>query len=105
MTSNPLAPPSNNITITKTDAPDPVPPGTELTYPITATNNGPSDATPTITDAIPSNTTFVRVVAAGWSCTGPTGGVVSCTSLTTLASGATSSPITLVVKVNHSASK
>src|SRR5207245_1731944 len=34
-----------DLAVTKTHTPDPVTPGTIVTYTITATNNGPSDAT------------------------------------------------------------
>src|SRR5439155_23067203 len=57
--------------------------GREITYTITATNNGPSDTTGTITisDTTPPNTTFARTSGAGWSCSGVAPGAtgtVSC---------------------------
>jgi uncharacterized repeat protein (TIGR01451 family) len=50
---------SADVTITKT-GPGSSAPGSTLTYTITVTNNGPSDAAAvTVTDATPANTTFV----------------------------------------------
>lgn len=49
-----------DLSITKTDSPDPVIAGNELTYTITVSNGGPSTATDVkITDNIPPGTTFV----------------------------------------------
>src|SRR5262249_41382227 len=51
--------PASDLSITKTDAPDPVTAGQTLTYTIAVTNNGPSDATGvTVTDTLPPNVTF-----------------------------------------------
>src|SRR3989454_11761472 len=91
-----------DLSITKTDSPDPVAPGGTLTYTITVTNAGPNAAVNvTMSDPLPSQTTFQSVAApAGWSCTTPgvgTTGTVSCTT-SPLASGATAT-FTLVVQV------
>jgi uncharacterized repeat protein (TIGR01451 family) len=49
-----------DLSITKTDSPDPVIAGNPLTYTITVSNDGPSTAFDvTITDTIPAGTTFV----------------------------------------------
>lgn len=46
--------------LTKSDSPDPVSSGANLTYTLTATNNGPSNSTNTvITDPLPTGLTFV----------------------------------------------
>src|SRR4029079_8412368 len=48
---------SADIAVTKTDSPDPVFAGNNLTYTINFVNNGPSDAqTVTVTDVVPANT-------------------------------------------------
>lgn len=51
---------SADLSITKTDSPDPITAGTNLTYTITATNPGPSNSqNVTVTDTLPAGTTFV----------------------------------------------
>src|SRR6185436_6001200 len=69
-----------DLSVTKTDSPDPVTAGTNLTYTITVTNSGP-DAAASVSwsDTLPAGTTFVSLPAvAGWSCT--TGATVSCSN-------------------------
>ena len=86
---------SADLSITKSDSPDPVTAGATLTYTLTVTNNGPSDATGVIvTDPLPAGITLVSATASPGSC----GGAVSC-NLGTLASGA-SATITIVVTVD-----
>ncbi len=90
-----------DLSITKTDSPDPVTAGNNLTYTITVTNNGP-DAASTVSwsDTLPAGTTFVSQPAvAGWSCTLPSvgaGGTVTCSN-PSFAVG--SAVFTLTVKV------
>lgn len=56
---------SADLSITKTDSPDPVIAGNLLTYTIEATNNGPSAAlNMMISDPIPAGTVFVSAVAS-----------------------------------------
>src|SRR5439155_24328572 len=53
--------PQADLSIVKTDSPDPVQSGQELTYTLTVTNNGPDVATDTVvTDTLPSGVTLVR---------------------------------------------
>jgi uncharacterized repeat protein (TIGR01451 family) len=85
-----------DLSVTKTDSPDPVEAGGDITYTITVTNNGPGSAgNGVLTEAVPSGTTFVSI--SGASMGGPTGecevtpelgstGQIEC-SLPTLASG------------------
>lgn len=65
-----------DLSLTKTADPDPVQLGDNLTYTLTAANNGPSQARGVvITDPLPAGTTFV---SASPGCT-ETSGTVSCT--------------------------
>jgi len=96
--------PSADVTVTKTDSPDPVIAGNNITYTITLNNNGPSDAVSlSLSDAVPANTTFVSATtAAGWTRTDavPVGGTGTLTfTRPSLATGV-SSIFTVVVKVN-----
>jgi uncharacterized repeat protein (TIGR01451 family)/CSLREA domain-containing protein len=89
-----------DLLITKTDTPDPVIAGANLTYTINLTNNGPDVATTVMMqDTLPAGTTFVSVASPGSCTTPPVGGTgtVTCT-LASLASGS-SATITLVVNV------
>lgn len=72
-----------DLLVTKTDTPDPVSPGSDLTYTITVRNLGPDAASSAAwSDNLPAGTFFVSLAAApGWSCTDPGtgfGGTVSC---------------------------
>src|SRR4029078_2334995 len=91
-----------SLSVVKTDSPDAVAAGGDLTYTITATNAGPSIATTvTVGDGLPAGTTFLSLPSpAGWSCpTPPVGGTgaVNCTN-PSVATG--DSVFTLVVKVD-----
>src|SRR5262249_19700435 len=94
-----------DIAVTKSDSPDPVIAGNNITYTINFVNNGPSDAqTVTVTYAVPANTTFVSATVTtgtGWSTSAPavggTGNVVF--SKATVAASETA-VFTIVVKVN-----
>ena len=91
-----------DLSITKTDSPDPVIAGTNLAYIITATNGGPdAAANASWSDTLPAGTTFVSLASApGWSCTTPSigsGGTVTC-SIASFAVG--SAGFSLIVNVN-----
>src|SRR5262249_24364772 len=95
-----------DLEVTKTDSPDPVIAGTNLTYTINFTNHGPNSSGATVTDATPAGTTFVSAsvtTGTGWGTTNPavggTGSVVFSKAL--VASGETA-VFQIVVKVNSS---
>jgi uncharacterized protein len=92
---------SASLSITKVDTPDPVAAGTNLTYTITVTNGGPSNAaTVSLSDTLPAGTTFVSLSSpGGWTCATPAvgaGGMISC-PIASLAPG--SAVFTLTVQV------
>ena len=89
-------PPSADLAVTKTDSPDPVTAGNNITYTITVANNGPSQAeNASASDTLPPGTTFVSATPSQGSCAGTA--TVSC-ALGSIASGA-SATVTLVVQV------
>jgi uncharacterized repeat protein (TIGR01451 family) len=92
--------PSADLSIIKTDAPDPVWLGGVITYTLVVRNNGPSvAANVTLTDGVPVSTTFQSIAApAGWNCTTPpvggTGNII-CTN----SSLAVGTPATFIIAV------
>jgi uncharacterized repeat protein (TIGR01451 family) len=95
--------PQSDLSITKSDAPDPVTAGTNVTYTLQLQNAGPSDAqNVNVFDPLPADTTFVSIAApAGFSCTAPAvgaNGSVSC-SASPFAVSASPATFTLVVHV------
>ena len=58
-----------DLSLTKSDSPDPVSVGAPLTYTIQVTNNGPDDAgNVVVTDNLPNTVTFVSAVSSQGSC-------------------------------------
>ena len=101
-----IAGPGADLSVTKSDSPDPVVPGANLAYAVNVSNGGPAAATAVVlSDAIPTGTTFVSLVApAGWTCTTPVGGgtgTVSCTTTSVPLAG--SAAFTLTVRVDPAA--
>ena len=75
--------PSADLSLTKSDSPDPVLLGSALTYTLAVNNDGPSEATGvTLTDTLPAGVSFVSASA---SCN-EAGGTVAC-AIGTLATG------------------
>jgi uncharacterized repeat protein (TIGR01451 family) len=84
-----------NLSLVKTDSPDPVGRGGALGYSLTVTNAGPSAATSVlVTDTLPSSVTFVSATPSQGTC-GQSGGTVSC-PLGTINSG---SQATVAIRV------
>src|SRR5439155_764372 len=82
------------LNISKTDAPDPVAPGSNITYTISYSNTGNANATGVvITDTIPANTSFVSATGGGTLAAG-----VVTWNIGALAAGASTS-VQLVVAV------
>ena len=82
--------PVADLGLTKSDAPDPVLAGQLLTYTLGVSNAGPHDATGvTVTDVLPSNSTFDSASASQGTCT-ESAGTVTC-ALGTVANGGTAS--------------
>jgi uncharacterized repeat protein (TIGR01451 family) len=91
-----------DLSITKTDSPDPVAQGNNLTYTITVTNNGPNEATGvSLNDNLPSSSDidFVSVSTTKGTCQ-HSGNAVTC-DLGTVANGA-NAIVTIVVKTKKS---
>jgi len=94
---------SADLSITKTDSPDPVVAGTDLTYTINTNNNGSGPAVfAQWQDTLPAGTRLQSFLgAAGWSCSTPpigSGGVITCRK-DTIAVGE-SAGFTVVVRVD-----
>jgi uncharacterized repeat protein (TIGR01451 family)/CSLREA domain-containing protein len=85
---------NSDLAISKTDNPDPVEVGNNLTYTMAVENNGPSNATGvTMTDTLPAGVTFVSATPSQGTCTGTS--TVTC-ALGSLAVGPIAT-VTLVV--------
>ena len=91
-----------DLQITLADSPDPVIAGTNLTYTLQVTNNGPLDADDvSITDTLPAGTTFVSLsTPLGWTTTTPAVGTTGLVTISKpLFANSGSGSFTLVVKV------
>jgi uncharacterized repeat protein (TIGR01451 family) len=96
-----------DLSITKT-ATATAPQGSNVTYNISVTNNGPNPATSvSLTDALPANTTFVsntQNTGPAFSCTNPSvgsNGTITCTNASL--APATTATFTIVVLVSSTA--
>ena len=95
--------PRADLAVTKTDSPDPVTAGNNLTYTITVINKGPDVATgATLIDTLPTSVNFVSATPSQGSCSyvsGIVSGIVTCNlgNLTASASGNLAT-VTILVK-------
>ena len=93
-----------DLQLSKSDAPDPVVAGGQITYDIVIFNAGPDTSEfVSIEDTLPAGTTFVDLIVADptWTCSAPavgSGGTVSCSKDALEAD--TSGAFTLVVAVD-----
>jgi hypothetical protein len=93
---------SADLSIRKSDSPDPVITGSDVTYTITVTNNGAANAqSVVVTDNLPSSVSFVSCAANNGGICGGSGNDRTIT-FTSVASGS-SATITLVVTANGAA--
>ena len=97
-----------DLAISKTVAPGPTTPGSNIAYTITARDLGPNHATGiNLTDPLPPGTTFVSLSAVNASCTTPSPGspgVMNCSiPLLTTTGGTSLATMNLVVKVGAGA--
>ncbi len=79
--------------------------GVNGVYTITVSNAAgapTSSGTITVVDTLPTGLTFVSATGTGWSCT-PAGQIITCTTASTLAGGASAAAITLTVGVTATA--
>jgi uncharacterized repeat protein (TIGR01451 family) len=93
-----------DLAISKTDYPDPVSAGAVLTYTLTITNHGPSDATgirlfDDLPDVPPGGVSF-NSIASSPGCTEPASGIVTCSVGSLVADDSTM--VTIVVTVASS---
>ena len=90
-----------NLQLTKTlDTAGPFVTGQQVTYTLTPSNDGPSDALAgwSVTDLLPTGLELVSMTGAGYTCTAGT-----CTADAPLAAGATGPGITVVATITASA--
>jgi len=87
-----------DLSLTKTDSPDPATVGSNLTYTITVRNNGPATAAGVrLGDTLPSSVTLVSSNASQGNCGAGTGVVSVLCELGSLASGG-SATVTIIVR-------
>ncbi|HTG47131.1 MAG TPA: DUF11 domain-containing protein [Actinomycetota bacterium] len=72
--------------------------GGRLAYHVSVANAGPARALDvSVADTLASGTTFVSASGSGWTCAGPSAGILTCTRAS-LAAGTTAPPISVVVR-------
>ena len=95
--------PSADVSLTKSDAPDPVTAGDQIAYTLTAGNAGPSDATGVqVVDTLPGSVTFVSAAPSQGTCA-EAGGTVTCDLGAIPAGGSATIDIVVTADVDASA--
>lgn len=95
--------PPVDLTVTKSDGGASFTQGSNGTYTLTPRNNGgvATSGMVTITDALPTQLTYVSATGTGWTCSyNSSTRVVTCTSTTSIAANTNGNPITLTVTAN-----
>jgi uncharacterized repeat protein (TIGR01451 family) len=93
-----VASPTSDLSLTLSDAPDPVSVGSTLTYTLTVSNGGPATATSVkLTNTLPAGVTFLSASPGGYVVNG---NVISFPSLGDLGSGST---VTATIQVRPDA--
>ena len=101
-TPTPTPLPGADLSVSKTDAPDPVVSGGTVTYTVVVTNNGPAIAVNVgVTDPLPNGTTFASCVASIGMCSGNPG--TNDTVTATVGDIGPSGAVTLTIVVNVTA--
>ncbi len=101
-TPTPTPLPGADLSVSKTDAPDPVVSGGSVTYTVVVTNNGPAIAVNVgVTDPLPNGTTFASCVASIGMCSGNPG--TNDTVTATVGDIGPSGAVTLTIVVNVTA--
>ncbi|MEE8522863.1 MAG: DUF11 domain-containing protein, partial [Thermoanaerobaculia bacterium] len=91
--------PAADLSVTKTDSPDPVDAAETLTYTVDVSNAGPSTATSlSVVDTLPAAVSFVSASGTGWTC-GEAVGVVTCTRASLAVGAAPAINITVTAPV------
>ncbi|HMC69067.1 MAG TPA: hypothetical protein VKJ07_07935, partial [Mycobacteriales bacterium] len=87
-----------DLSITKTDSPDPVAHGGTLSYTIGVHNGGPDDASAVkVVDTLPAGVTFVSATGTNWTCNNASGTVTCNRTSGNLANAADAPSITITV--------
>ncbi len=87
-----------DLSVSKTDSPDPITPGQSLTYTLTVANSGPATATGVVlTDNLPTGVTFISATPSQGTCS-HSGGTVTC-NVGSIANGA-SATVTIIATPN-----
>ncbi len=89
-----------DLYVTKGDDPDPVTPGSTITYDITVGNQGDQDAAGVvITETVPDNTTYVASGSSAWSCADGAAAGTTCTLTIASLPAGESRDLTFIVRV------